>query len=67
MATITIKDLPESIDLDREAMHAVIGGARGGNRQAYQLQKAFGNIRIVDYPPGVKRSLQPVKDLLPRR
>ena len=67
MATITIKDLPESIDLDREAMHAVIGGARGANRQAYQLQRAFGTTRIVDYPPGVKSSLQPVRDPLSRK
>ncbi len=28
MATIVIKDLPENVDLDREAMRAVIGGAR---------------------------------------
>lgn len=28
MATIVIKDLPENVDLDREAMRAVVGGAR---------------------------------------
>ncbi|WP_332671318.1 hypothetical protein [Aromatoleum sp.] len=28
MATIVIKDLPENIDLDREAMRTVVGGAR---------------------------------------
>lgn len=28
MATIVIKDLPENMDLDREAMQAITGGAR---------------------------------------
>jgi hypothetical protein len=28
MATIVIKDLPESTELDRQAMHAIAGGSR---------------------------------------
>ncbi|HJV28639.1 MAG TPA: hypothetical protein VJ673_23370 [Aromatoleum sp.] len=28
MATIVIKDLPENMDLDRQAMQAITGGAR---------------------------------------
>jgi hypothetical protein len=28
MATIVIKDLPENMDLDRQAMQAIAGGAR---------------------------------------
>ena len=32
MSTIVIKDLPDSIDLDHQAMIAVTGGARTGRR-----------------------------------
>lgn len=28
MATITIKDLPDNVDLDRKAMRDIVGGAR---------------------------------------
>jgi hypothetical protein len=34
MSTIVIKDLPESVDLDRQAMRTVIGGARTAGRQS---------------------------------
>ncbi|MCK0511859.1 hypothetical protein [Aromatoleum buckelii] len=32
MATIVIRDLPENMALDREAMRAISGGARVGGR-----------------------------------
>jgi hypothetical protein len=55
MALITIKDLPQSDDLDRKAMLSIAGGARTGVRpiQTDQSQAATG--RIVDYPPGFGR------------
>ena len=44
MATIVIKDLPESSELDRQAMLAVIGGSRfraGGGRRVPQRVRLF--------------------------
>jgi hypothetical protein len=56
---LTINDLPQSDDLDRQAMRSIVGGARTGVRpvQLDQTQAASG--RIVDYPPGFGR-LAPV-------
>jgi hypothetical protein len=53
MALITINDLPQSDDLDRQAMRSVIGGARTGGRPVQIIQA--GSARIVDYPPGFGR------------
>lgn len=56
MALINIKDLPQSVELDREAMLAIVGGARAGARPAGLAGAApFGSGRIVDYPPGFAR------------
>jgi hypothetical protein len=55
MATITIKDLTESVDLDRRAMTAITGGARTGTRQPFAAQTDLRSNRIVDYPTGVSR------------
>lgn len=53
MATIHIRDLSDSTELDREAMRAIVGGARGS--QPWQaIAAVFRGRRIVDYPPGVK-------------
>jgi hypothetical protein len=52
MATITIKDLTESTDLDRQAMAAITGGARIRGRQGGQLPSP--GKRIIDYPAGFK-------------
>ena len=52
MAFITIKDLPQSDDLDRKAMRSIVGGGPTGP-QPLQLDPAkAGSRRIVDYPPG---------------
>ena len=55
MAHITIKDLPQSDDLDRQAMQSIAGGTRAGARPfpIDQAQAAAG--RVVDYPPGFGR------------
>ncbi len=62
MATIVIKDLQESTELDRQAMRAIAGGARlraagaGALRQAPSRTRLFefartGNARGTAAPP----------------
>jgi len=55
MALITIKDLPQSDALDREAMRSITGGGRMGVRPAVFDQAMARRSRIVDYPPGFSR------------
>jgi N-methylhydantoinase A/oxoprolinase/acetone carboxylase beta subunit len=55
MALISINDLPQSDDLDREAMRSIVGGARTGARPMPINQAAAGGGRIVEYPPGFSR------------
>ena len=50
MATILIRDLAESVDLDREAMTAIAGGAR--TPQGYLERSTIGDSRIFNYPAG---------------
>jgi hypothetical protein len=52
MARISIKDLPQSDDLDREAMRSILGGGLGGPRPSRDSQGAGQSRPIVDYPPG---------------
>lgn len=55
MASIVIKDLPESTELDRQAMHAIAGGARfraSGGVPRPVLRK----IRLYDPAPGARRA-----------
>jgi hypothetical protein len=52
MARITIKDLLQSDDLDREAMRSIVGGGRVGPRLVPTDQVKVGSRRIVEYPPG---------------
>jgi len=56
MANIVIKDLSESVDLDRKAMTAITGGSRTRGRQMIPGQTIFRNTRIVNYPPGFARN-----------
>jgi hypothetical protein len=55
MTLITIKDLPQSDDLDREAMRSIVGGGPTGARAVRIDQAEAGSGRIVDYPPGFGR------------
>ncbi|MGO8854562.1 MAG: hypothetical protein ACLQO1_02450 [Steroidobacteraceae bacterium] len=55
MSLITIKDLAQSDDLDREAMRSIVGGGRIGARSVQIDQAQAGDGRIVDYPPGFGR------------
>lgn len=54
MATLKIKDLSDSTELDREAMRAIVGGARSGGQPWQAIPELFRGRRLVDYPPGVK-------------
>ncbi|GAB3539755.1 hypothetical protein GCM10027343_07720 [Noviherbaspirillum agri] len=56
MAIIVIKDLQESVELDRQAMTAITGGARYRARQPQPAQSILRSTRIVNYPPGFPRS-----------
>ena len=50
MAIIVIKDLPDSVDLDRRAMVAITGGARMGARQTFAGRSVSPRARIINYP-----------------
>ena len=52
MALITINDLPQSDDLDREAMRSVVGSGRTDVRPVQIDQAKADSGGIVDYPPG---------------
>lgn len=58
MATIVIKDLPDNIDLDREAMAAITGGARTRGRPGVALRGTaiFRSTRIAPLPAGFSSS-----------
>jgi len=66
VATIVIKDLSDSIELDREAMLSIIGGARSGGRPWQAGTLVASDKRIVDYPPGMGRSASPRKVSRPK-
>lgn len=51
MAVIVIKDLPENMDLDREAMTAITGGARTGGGRHWQAHRRA-QARLIQYPEG---------------
>jgi hypothetical protein len=57
MAVLKIRDLADSVELDRQAMHTIVGGARDGLRPSFRIRPASNTNRVVDYP-GV-----PVKDV----
>jgi hypothetical protein len=55
MATIVIKDLPESTELDRQAMFAIAGGARfraARTGAASAARAGVRRIRLFDLAPG---------------
>jgi hypothetical protein len=63
MARISIKDLPQSDELDREAMRLVLGGGLSGPRPSREIHAAGQRRPIVDYPPGFGgRGAQSPKD-----
>ena len=52
MATIVIKDLPESTELDRQAMLAITGGSRFRAGAAVGGRAAFQRVRLFDFSIG---------------
>ena len=56
MALITIKDLPQNDELDRQAMRSIAGGGCSGVAPVPIDQAKPGSGRIVDYPPGIGRN-----------
>ena len=51
MAAILIKDLPDSVELDKQAMSAIVGGARTSVRRALRSYAVPANsTRIVNFP-----------------
>ena len=48
MATIVIKDLLASNELDRQAMLAIAGGSRFGGRAAVVGRPAYQRVRLFD-------------------
>jgi hypothetical protein len=58
MAHITIEDLQQSDELDREAMRSIVGGTLTGARPARIAQVEAGSERIVDYPRGFGRGFR---------
>lgn len=55
MATIVIKDLPENMELDRQAMQAISGGSR---MRGHTLAFAQGSSRSLEIggDPGARRA-----------
>jgi hypothetical protein len=62
MAKLVIKDLTESVELDRQAMAAIVGGARAGARASITMLAAPLSARVVDYPPGFPAARQTIAD-----
>ncbi|MFP3569556.1 hypothetical protein [Paraburkholderia sp. SIMBA_030] len=62
MAKLVIKDLTDSAELDRQAMAAIVGGARIGARSSFAAQPAPGSPRIVEFPPGFPAVHQAIAD-----
>jgi hypothetical protein len=69
MAKLVIKDLSASVELDRQAMTAIVGGARAGARffGATGDQPATSRTvaRVVDFPPGFSSARQTVDERIP--
>jgi hypothetical protein len=55
MATITIKDLSENLDLDRKAMQSIMGGSRLGAGSQVRRSGAVPvhSPKIVDFKTGI--------------
>jgi hypothetical protein len=52
MTKLIIRDLTDSVELDRQAMAAIVGGARIGARLNAAVPLVPASARVVEYPPG---------------
>lgn len=62
MASIVIKDLSSSTELDREAMTAIVGGARVGGRYPVSGSTLLRTNRIFSYPGNIARTIPEKKN-----
>jgi hypothetical protein len=62
MAKLIIKDLTDSVELDREAMAAIVGGARVGARSSIAAPLVPPATRVVEYPPGFASAHRRIAD-----
>jgi hypothetical protein len=60
MTIIAIKDLPDSVMLDREAMLAITGGARIGGSQLFPKKSMLHASPISGYPTGFATYVVPI-------
>ena len=60
MAKLLIKDLADSVELDRAAMAAIVGGARIGARLTSAAPLVPTSARVVEYPPGFPAAHQTI-------
>jgi hypothetical protein len=60
MAIISIKDLPDSVTLDREAMLAIAGGARISESQRFPKRSMLHASPISGYPTGFATYVVPI-------
>jgi hypothetical protein len=66
MGTLVIKDLPESVDLDQQAMAAIRGGARVGSHQTLLAPRPFVGVRVSLADEATSRGLATVTVAPPR-
>ncbi len=69
MSKLVVHDLAESVELDRAAMTAIVGGARiAGRFFGVTAQAVAGTARVVDYPAGFPAAARrPVDERIPRQ
>jgi acyl CoA:acetate/3-ketoacid CoA transferase beta subunit len=60
MAKLVVQNLTNSVELDREAMAAIVGGAQIGARANVALQHVPNTSRVVQYPPGFPAAHQAI-------
>ncbi|CAB3763022.1 hypothetical protein [Paraburkholderia humisilvae] len=68
MAKLVIKDLSASVELDRAAMTAIVGGTRFGARLFGATDQPTASptvARVVDFPPGFSSARQTVDERIP--
>ncbi|MEM5455772.1 MULTISPECIES: hypothetical protein [Paraburkholderia] len=60
MTKLIIRDLTDSVELDRQAMAAIVGGARIGARLNAAVPLVPASARVVEYPPGFPAAHQTI-------
>ncbi|QGZ59050.1 hypothetical protein [Paraburkholderia acidiphila] len=66
MSIIVIKDLPESVELDRQAMAAIAGGARVAAQRTLLVPRPFIGVRVEIEGSPARRGPATVTAMRPR-